>query len=172
MKSGIFGSFLLLCAMFQPASGDPFRIQDLTTQLEANNVENISQAILFGQPMVTGRMSRFSFNIGLRDCARLEGEDLYCTEAAFKACVIVIPSRTRQDFLELANTYNLSRRLGYVAVDGRDQLGPLLCVQNLTHFQDENILDFDEIDIWQQTVEDFRSFLTDEEVELLDSSLL
>ena len=169
----LLASCLALVLAAPMAHADPFRIQDLKAELLENGIENVSEAILYGQPMISGRMNRFAFNVGLRDCARMNSDDdLYCTEAAFKSCAVIIPNRSRQDFLELTNKYNLSRRMGYMALDDREQLGTLLCVQTNSFFNDENILDFDEIELWSQTVEDFRSFLIDEEVELLDMSVL
>ena len=165
---------LCLCALacVMPAKADPFRIQDLTILLRAQEVENVTQAILFGQPMVTGQIDRFGFNVGLRNCARLGSEDLYCTVAAFKSCVVIVQDREREEFLELTNKYNLSRRLGYLVLDARNNLGGLLCVHTLSHFDDENAMAFDEIELWKQTIDDFRAFLIDEEVTLVDPSQL
>lgn len=167
--------FSIFTAMFisSPASADPFRIQDVTQELENAGVEQISQAILYGQPMISGRIKRFGFNAGLRECSRLNGdEDLYCMEAAFKACVRILPGYERIELLELSNRYNQSRRTGYLVLDENPNMGTLLCVHTLNDFRDENIFSYDEVVLWEQAVEDFRSFLAHEEVKLVDPSQL
>ena len=95
------------------AGAEPFQVQGLTAQLKEAGVENVEEAILFGQRMVNGRIKRFGFVIGLRECARRR-DDLFCQEAAFKSCVMLGPGRTREELLELASKYNLSRRIGYL----------------------------------------------------------
>ena len=154
------------------ADAEPFRVQDLTAQLKEAGVENVEEAILFGQPMVNGRIKRFGFVIGLRECARVGRDDLFCQEAAFKSCVMLGPGRTREELLELANKYNLSRRIGYLALDRNDRVGALMCVQQVTDFRDDNVLERDEVLGWEYTVDDFRAFLIDENIELLDPSQL
>ncbi len=162
-----------ILSLLTPASADPVRVQDVTALLREHEVQNVSNAILYGQPIVSGQMKRLSFRMGLRNCARQStSEDLYCTEVAFKTCVVLEPTEDRVSMLEVTNAYNLSRRLGYVTLDGNERLGAMLCVQSTTFFEDENILDFDEVLLWEQTVDDFRTFLIEEEIELFDMSLL
>lgn len=164
---------LFVSAAAMPACSDPVKVQDLTALLRDNDVQNVSNAILYGQPMVSGQMKRLSFRMGLRNCARQStSEDLYCTEIAFKTCVVILPTQNRLDLLEKVNAYNLSRRLGYVSLDGNERLGSMLCVQSETYFEDENLLDIDEVSFWEQTVDDFRAFLIEEDIELFDMSLL
>lgn len=170
-------SFILLLTFvfstFSIAHADPFRVQDVKRELEDAGVSEVSQAIIYGQPMLSGRIKEFGFNAGLRNCSRLNGdEDLYCYEAAFKACVQVKPVYERIEVLEFANAYNQSRRLGYLVIEENSNLGQLFCVQTLDDFQDENLFAYDEVVFWEQVVDDFRAFLSDEEIELVDPSIL
>ena len=166
-------ALLILCSVTALcARAEPFRIQDLNQELIEAGVENIDQAILFGQPMITGEMKRFGFNIGLRECARVGREDLYCQELAFKSCVMLTGGADRLALLELANSYNLSRRSGFLVLDNNDRLGGILCVQTTLDFRDDNKLEYDEIDHLEQIIDDFRSFLVESEVSLLDPSRL
>lgn len=168
-----FLSIILLLTSLSFAHAEPFRVQDVKRELEEAGVKDVSQAIIYGQPMLSGSINEFGFNAGLRNCSRLNGdEDLYCYEAAFKACVQVKPVYERIEVLEYANAYNQSRRLGYLVIEQNSNLGQLFCVQTLDDFQDENLFSYDEVIFWEQVVDDFRAFLADEDIQLVDDSIL
>lgn len=162
----------LLAAAFLPAAyADPFRIQDMKEELEQAGVKEIRQAILFGQPTISGQMNQFGFNAALRGCSRIgEDEDLFCTEAAFKACAKVTFEHSRQELLELANTYNGSRRMGYLVLANKPGMGNLLCVEMVSHFEDENLFSYDEVGYWELAIEDLRSFIAEEGIDLVNPS--
>lgn len=174
MSVRVLLAFLSILVLASPAAkADPFRVQDVTKELEDAGVEQLSQAILWGQPMISGKMNEFGFNAGLRECSRLNSdEDLYCYEAAFKACVMIAAGYERIELLELANGYNLTRMYGHVVLADNSTMGTLLCVETLADFRDENLFSYDEVVIWEQTVDDFRAFLIDKEVRLVDPSQL
>lgn len=165
-------TFTVLC--LPTVSADPFRIQDVEKELQTFGAQNVDQAILFGQPSIRGHMNRFGFQVGLRGCSRLNhDEDLYCYEAAFKSCVQILPVYTREQLLEFSNTYNRSRRLGQTYVDSDQFLGTIMCVVTRSDYEYKDTkFTINDVYTWEQTIEDFRSFLVNEGVDLVDPSIL
>ena len=157
-----------------PAMADPFRIQDVKSELEAFGAKGVTLAILFGQPTIRGAINRFGFQVGLRKCSRMNlDEDLYCYEAAFKSCVQILPVHERDTLLDYANNYNKSRRRGTVYVEKAEYLGNLMCVKTTSDFEHEDIkFDVDYVYAWEQMIEDFRSFIVYENISLVDESVL
>lgn len=167
--------FVLFSLTFScSVSADPFRIQDVKAEMEAFGAENIEQVILNGQPTIKAEINRFGVHVGLRDCSRLNNdEDLYCYEAAFKSCVQLLPIYERPNLLELANSYNMSRRLGQMYIETAPYLGNLMCIKHRSDFEIESIkFKVDYVYTWRQTLDDFRGFLIEEDMGLVDGSVL
>lgn len=172
LKNAVCAILAFICLV--PASAEPFRIQDVTSELERFGARSLSRAILYGQPTITGQIQRFGFQVGLRNCTRTNvDEDLYCHEVAFKSCVQILPVYTREQVLEFANTYNKSRRVGQAYIDSDPFLGPIMCVKVRTDYEyDDTTFSINDVHTWEQAIGDFRSFLIGESIDLVDPGIL
>lgn len=86
----------------------------------------------------------------------------------FTACVRLLPWADRGQILEAANDYNLKSYAGTMTLDSSDRVGPITCILMDVDLRDENKFESDEAYSWAQALTDFRSYLKDEGLPVLN----
>ena len=146
-----------------------FRVREV---LDSIGQKSSRLGILFGQPTVSGDLQGLGTVTALNKCNDADTDKQTCEEVNFKACVRLLPWVEREQILEAVNDYNLKSYAGKMTLDSSDRVGPITCILMDVDLRDENIFDLDEAYNWSQALTDFRSYLKDEDVPVLDPNAL
>lgn len=142
-----------------------FQVRDV---LESIGQKSSRLGILFGQPTVSGDLQGLGTIVALNKCDAGDADQQTCGEVNFKACVRLLPWVEREDMLEAANDYNLKSYVGTMVLDNSQRVGPVTCILMDVDLRDENVFGKDEAYNWAQALTDFRSYLKDEEIPVLN----
>lgn len=142
-----------------------FRVRDV---LDSVGQKSSRIGILYGQPTVSGDLQGLGTVVALNKCTPAENDQQVCEEVNFKACVRLLPWVERAQMLEAANDYNLKSYTGTMVLDSSERVGPVTCILMAVDLQDENVFDTDEAYRWAQALTDFRSYLRDQDIPVLN----
>ncbi len=162
----------LLIAGFQPAVAEPTTVHAVRLAMDSAGLKGSRIGILYGQPMVSGELQGIGTVAALRRCSSGDPARRFCEEVAFKTCIQLAPTADRLGMLEAANTYNLESYTGTMVLDTNDLLGNMACVMHFVDLRDENVFGLDEAYTWSQAVTDFRSYLLEEAIPVLNPEQL
>jgi hypothetical protein len=159
---------LTLLALAQTAQADPvsiFRVRDV---LDSIGQKGSRLGILSGQPMVSGDLQGLGTVVALNKCNDADTGEQTCEEVNFKACVRLLPWVERLEILEAANDYNLKSYAGSIVLDSSQSVGPVACILMDADLRDGNVFDTGEAYKWAQALTDFRSYLKDQDIPVLN----
>ncbi len=164
-----FATFLLALPAAHAEATNVFRVRDV---LDSIGQKSSRIGILFGQPTVSGDLQGLGTVTALNKCNDADTDKQTCEEVNFKACVRLLPWTERDQILEAANDYNLKSYSGTMVLDSSDRVGLITCILMDVDLRDENVFDVDEAYNWAQALTDFRSYLKDEDLPVLDPGAL
>lgn len=163
------GIYLLALPAAQAEPTTVFRVRQV---LDSIGQKSSQLGILYGQPTVSGDLQGLGTVTALNKCDDADSDKQSCEEVNFKACVRLLPWADREQMLEAANDYNLKSYAGNMVLDTSDRVGPIACIRMAVDLRDENAFDVHEAYNWAQALTDFRSYLKDEDLPVLDPSAL
>lgn len=155
-----------------PAAAEATHVHAVRDALNAAGLKGTRIGILSGQPMVSGDLQGIGTVAALRRCSPPGDNRRMCEEVSFKACIQLQPAVSRESLLAAANEYNLQRYAGTMVIDDNNLLGDMACVMLHIDLRDENEFDMHEVYHWTQALTDFRSYLIDAEVPVLNPDQL
>lgn len=159
---------LTLLAVAQTGAADPVNIFRVRDVLHSIGQKNSRLGILSGQPIVSGDLQGLGTVVALNKCDDADTDRQVCEEVNFKACVRLLPWAERLEMLEAANDYNLKSYAGTMVLDSSQSVGPVACILMDVDLRDENVFDTDEAYSWSQALTDFRSYLKDQDIPVLN----
>lgn len=148
---------------------DIFKVREV---LDSAGQKNSQLGILFGQPIISGELQGLGTVTALSKCSGAADDAPLCEEVAFKACVRLLPWADREDMLERTNNYNLQKYVGTMVLDTSDRIGVVTCVILKVDLRENNKFEKDKANLWAQALTDFRSYLKEEEVPVLNPDTL
>lgn len=164
--AGLVAATLFLCASI--AQAEPTNLFKVRDVLDSVGQKSSRMGVLFGQPTVSGELQGLGTVTALNKCDTADTSKQACEEVNFKACIRLLPWADRTQMLEAVNEYNLKSYAGKMVLDSSDRVGPITCILMEVDLRDENIFSQDEAYNWAQALTDFRSYLKDENLPVLN----
>lgn len=165
----LFVALILSASTAQAEPTSVFRVRDV---LDSIGQKSSRIGILFGQPTVSGDLQGLGTVTALNKCNDADTDKQTCEEVNFKACVRLQPWADRAPVLEAVNDYNLKSYAGTMVLDSSDRIGLITCILMDVDLRDENVFETDEAYNWSQALTDFRSYLKDEDLPVLNPNEL